>query len=73
MAAFPDHPKLYTTALTELSNISKRGRNDEEGTDGYKKDIFKEALLIILTKSTLSSHPLLNTNLSDYLWSSLQK
>lgn len=72
MAGFPDNHKLYVTALTELSNISKRRNNEEDG-DEYKKDIFKEALLILLTKSTLSSHPLLNTNLSDYLWSCLQK
>ena len=74
-AGVPDNDKLYNTALSELSNISKRKKNeqDEDGNETYRKDIFKEALLILLTKSTIPSHYLLNSNLSDYLWFNLQK
>lgn len=71
MSSLTENLKLYNTALTELSNISKCKTNEIQ--DRQKRDIFLEALLILLTKVNTSSHSLLNTNLSDYLWFNLQK
>lgn len=69
-----DNEKLYHTALQELSTISRRQVDEGDNIEAnYKKDIFKEALLILLTKHITPSHPLLNSNLSDYLWFNLQK
>jgi len=68
-----DNEKLYNTALEALSSISKRQSEDEQMNSIYKKDVFKEALLVLLTKHVMPCHELLNTNLSDYLWFNLQK
>jgi hypothetical protein len=69
-----DNKKLYNTAIQALSDISRRQADESNESIGvYKKDIFKEALLLLFTKQITPSHALLNTNLSDYLWFSLQK
>lgn len=69
-----DNKKLYNTADQALGDISRRQNDESDESIGvYKKDIFKEALLLLFTKQITPSHALLNTNLSDYLWFSLQK
>mmetsp|Transcript_19718 Transcript_19718/g.17428 ORF Transcript_19718/g.17428 Transcript_19718/m.17428 type:complete len:245 (-) Transcript_19718:919-1653(-) len=69
-----DLVRLHNTALQFLSSISRRQAEENFDTDMiYKKDVFKEAILILLTKQVTSSHSLLNTNLSDYLWFNLSK
>jgi nuclear pore complex protein Nup93 len=72
-----DAEKVYNTALMQLDEISKNYSTDgvqiEEANFEFQKDIFKEALLILITKHPNNPSANLNSNLSDYLWFNLQR
>jgi hypothetical protein len=72
ISELPQNEKLYNTALTALSSINRLYESTAEDP-APKKDIFKEAIFILLTKHTSHTHPLLNANLSDYLWFNLAR
>lgn len=68
-----DNIKLHDLAFEYLANISKHEDKDNGIDSVYKKDIFKEALLTLMTKHITPAHPNLCSNLSDYLWFNIQK